>query len=246
MHIYIHASIHIYTYMYTYIHTCLHIHTYIQIHTAIYAYIHTSIHIYTHTHIYIYLYIHTPIHICIYVHAYTYIHVYIHTHSRRCLVFIGKAQDRADWARAGTGGHALSTRLGAGGAAGTRLGGRGAGTGHGRTLRRLGRAVLPGGKCRERQASASSPGPSDGSKPAERAGPRVAGAYLLVEAVRRQVEVVQGHEVALQQAHEQHQVHAVCELQDAPLTQGTALGAALLRVHAQGGAGPGRRRRLQH
>lgn len=37
--------------------------------------------------------------------------------------------------------------------------------------------------------------------------------YLLVKAVRGQVEVVQGHEVVLQQAHEQDQVHAVCKLQ---------------------------------
>lgn len=43
--------------------------------------------------------------------------------------------------------------------------------------------------------------------------PRGGDAHLLVEAVRGQVEVVQWHEVVLQQPHEQHQVHAVCELQ---------------------------------
>lgn len=37
--------------------------------------------------------------------------------------------------------------------------------------------------------------------------------YLLFKAVRGQEEAVQGHEVALQEPHEQHQVHPICKLE---------------------------------
>lgn len=37
--------------------------------------------------------------------------------------------------------------------------------------------------------------------------------YLLLKAVRGQEEAVQGHKVALQEPHEQHQVHPICKLQ---------------------------------
>lgn len=39
------------------------------------------------------------------------------------------------------------------------------------------------------------------------------GTYLLVEAVRSQVEVVEGDEVVLKEAQKQNQVHAICKLQ---------------------------------
>ena len=38
--------------------------------------------------------------------------------------------------------------------------------------------------------------------------------YLLIEAVRGQVEVVQGYEVIFQEPHEQHQVHPICKLEE--------------------------------
>ena len=37
--------------------------------------------------------------------------------------------------------------------------------------------------------------------------------YLLIEAVRGQVEVVQGYKVVFQKPHEKNQVHAICKLQ---------------------------------
>lgn len=37
--------------------------------------------------------------------------------------------------------------------------------------------------------------------------------YLLFKAVRGQEEAVQGHEIALQEPHEQHQVYPVCKLE---------------------------------
>ena len=42
--------------------------------------------------------------------------------------------------------------------------------------------------------------------------------HLLVEAVRGQVEVVQGDKVVLQQAHQQNQVHAICKLEKHSVT----------------------------
>lgn len=56
--------------------------------------------------------------------------------------------------------------------------------------------------------------PSAGPGPPGR-GPRT---YLLVEALRGQVEVVEGDEVVLEETHEQDQVHAVCKLQEALVT----------------------------
>lgn len=41
-----------------------------------------------------------------------------------------------------------------------------------------------------------------------------ASSYLLFKAVWGQEEAVEGHKVALQEPHEQHQVHPICKLEE--------------------------------
>lgn len=41
-----------------------------------------------------------------------------------------------------------------------------------------------------------------------------ASSYLLFKAVWGQEEAVEGHEVALQEPHEQHQVYPICKLEE--------------------------------
>lgn len=54
---------------------------------------------------------------------------------------------------------------------------------------------------------------ADGSGMWARASRDVTSPNLLFKAVRGQEEAVQGHEVALQEPHEQHQVHPICKLE---------------------------------